>query len=485
MMGLHMLRVVRMTDSSPLEIQLTAEAWAALSSTSTDTPDIQPVPVQLTGSGGHLVSRFAVEPTAVAAVGVAMLAAAALHRQRGGSCHAVSVDRGHVAAAVRSERYFRRAGVAAGAGFAPLSRFWPSADGWVRTHANYPWHRAALLDTLGTSDDVAAVGAAMAGWQAEDIEQRVFAAGGIAAAVRTLDQWRAHPQGHALAGEPLIGHELAGPAHPRRSEGDLPASGIRVLDLTRVIAGPVCTRFLAALGAEVLRVDPPSHPDLASGEVADTLLGKRSAMLDLTARGSGSTLHRLLADADVVVCGYRPGALERFGLTADGLAERHPGLVVAYLDAWGHTGPWSGRRGFDSVVQAPTGIAHGESPAGADPGTLPCQLLDHATGYLAAAAVLDGLRQQVDHGGTIVRRLSLARTAMWLTSTGAPDAPSGPAPVHDPAAWLVELDSIAGPISAVTPPGRLDHRQLTWPSPVTGYGTDRPQWRSGVRTSGE
>ena len=474
-----------MADSSPLETRLTAEAWAALSSTSTDTPAIQPVPVQVMGTSGQLVSRFAVEPTAVAAVGVALLAAAALHRQRGGSCHAVSLDRGHVAAAVRSERYFRRAGVQAGAGFAPLSRFWPSADGWVRTHANYPWHRAALLDTLGTSDDVAAVGAAMAGLQAEDIEQRVFAAGGIAAAVRSLDQWRAHPQGQALAGEPLIGQEPAGPAHPRRrAEGDLPASGTRILDLTRVIAGPVCTRFLAALGAEVLRFDPPSHPDLAAGEVADPLLGKRSAMLDLTARGSGSILHRLLADADVVVCGYRPGALERFGLTPGGLAERHPGLVVLYLDAWGHTGPWSGRRGFDSVVQAPTGIAHGESPAGAGPGTLPCQLLDHATGYLAAAAVLDGLRQQGDHGSTIVRRLSLARTAMWLTSTGTADPPSVPAEVHDPAAWLVELDSMAGPITAVTPPGCLDHRQLRWSSPVSGYGTDRPMWRAGSLTSG-
>ena len=280
-----MLQPVLMADSLLLETQLTAQAWAALSSTSTDAPAIQPVPVRVTGSGGHLVSRFAVEPTAVAAVGVAMVAAAALHRQRGGSCRAVSLDRGHVAAAVRSERYFRRAGVGPGRGFAPLSRFWPSADGWVRTHANYPWHRPPCSGARwATSDHVVAVGAAMAGLQAEDIEQRVFAAGGVAAAVRSLDQWRAHPQGQAVAGEPLIGRELAGPAHPRRrAEGDLPAGGIRVLDLTRVIAGPVCTRFLAALGAEVLRLDPPSHPDLAAGAVADTLLGKRSAMLDLTA----------------------------------------------------------------------------------------------------------------------------------------------------------------------------------------------------------
>ena len=202
-----------------------------------------------------------------------------------------------------------------------------------------------------------------------------------------------------------------------------------------------------------------------------------------------STLHKLLTDADVVVCGYRPGGLQRFGLGADGLAERHPGLVmVRSSTAWGHTGPWAARRGFDSVVQAAPGIARGEGDRRADlsPGALPCQLLDHGTGYFAAAAVLDGLRQQGDHGATIVHRLSLARTAMWLTSTAAdgPCAQSGPAQVPDPPPWLVELDSDAGTIAAVTPPGRLDHRQLTWSSPVTGYGTDRPEWRAGAPTTG-
>lgn len=141
-----------------------------------------------------------------------------------------------------------------------------------------------------------------------------------------------------------------------------PAAGVRVLDLTRVIAGPVATRFLAALGAEVLRIDPPHRPDLPPGAVADSLLGKRSATLDLRSAKGFARLHRLLSRADVVVCGYRPGALRRYGLDADDLAERDPGLVVALLSAWGHHGPWAQRRGFDSVVQAPTGIAVGEAP---------------------------------------------------------------------------------------------------------------------------
>ena len=404
---------------SSIEDELVGQAWAALSADDAGAHPARPASVEVTGTGGVLPASLLVEEVAHATVAVALLAAAALSELRGVPVATVRLDRGHVADAVRSERYFRVDGQPAGASFAPLSRFWPAADGWVRTHANYPWHRAALLDTLGTLADEAAVASAIAGLSAADVEQRVFDAGGIAAAVRTLDAWRAHPQGQALAGEPLIAHRKIGDAAPNaRARADLPAAGVRVLDLTRVIAGPVCTRFLGALGADVLRIDPPRHPDLPAGAVADSLLGKRSAFLDLDRADGVGTLHSLLARADVVVCGYRPGALDRFGLDEPSLAARYPGIVVVYLDAWGHSGPWAGRRGFDSVVQAPTGIAMRESVTGPEPGALPCQLLDHGTGYLAAAAVLDGLHRQSTGGGTHVRRLSLARTAMWLTSLG-------------------------------------------------------------------
>jgi hypothetical protein len=399
------------------------------------------------------------------------------------------VDRGHVADAVRSERFFAVAGRPAGASFAPLSRFWPAADGWVRTHANYPWHQRALIECLGTTEEPEAVARAVAALPAEEVEQRVFASGGIAAAVRTLDAWRSHPQGRALASEPLIGHRVIDNAAPRRRPAsDGPMAGVKVLDLTRVIAGPVCTRFLGALGAVVLRLDPPHCPDMRSGSAADTLLGKRSAFLDLRAEEGRATLHHLLDEADVVVCGYRPGSLDRFGLDEESLVARHPGVVALYLDAWGHRGPWAGRRGFDSVVQGPTGIALGESADGSAPGALPCQLLDHGTGYLGAAAVLDGLRRQRAGGGSHVRRLSLARTALWLTSQGAspPGATSPGASSPDPAmdrsfapnrpTWLVELESAAGPVTVVAPPGTVGDRPLQWPSPLTGYGSDAPAW---------
>jgi hypothetical protein len=417
-----------------------------------------------------------VEDAAVACVGAALLAAAALARPRNAPEPDLAVDRAHVAAAVRSEALFRLGGRAAGVGFAPLSRFWRTAGGWVRTHANYPWHRAALLGVLGVPDDPGAVAAALAGRDARDVEEEVFAAGGVAAAVRSLDEWRRHPQGLALAAEPLVARRALGDAAPRRRGApDLPLAGVRVLDLTRVIAGPVCTRFLAALGADVLRIDPPRHPDMPPG-TADTLLGKRSAIVDLASPDGLDTLHGLLAGADVLVQGYRPGSLVRFGLGFELVAERHPGLVVVFLDAWGHGGPWSGRRGFDSIVQAASGIAMGDSPDGARPGALPCQLLDHGTGYLAAAAALDGLRRQAELGGTHGRWLSLARTAWWLV-TAPPPADPAPVPAEpEEPSWMVRLSSAQGPVTAVAPPGTIAGRALRWPARLTDYGSDPPRW---------
>ena len=319
----------------------------------------------------------------------------------------------------------------------------------------------------------------MAKLSGKEVEQSVFEAGGIATAVRTIDTWLDHPQGQALTAEPLIGHRMTQDGTPRhRTANGLPMAEVRVLDLTRVIAGPVCTRFLAALGARVLRIDPPDHPDMPAATVTDTLIGKRSSFVDLKSAEGSATLEHLLSSADVVVCGYRPGALDRFGLDEGSLAERHSGIVVVYLDAWGHRGPWAAQqRGFDSVVQAPTGIAVGESPADGEPGALPCQLLDHATGYLAAAAVLDGLRRQGVQGGTHVRRLSLARTALWLTSQGTRRKDvSAEHAKQDPSRWLTEVESADGPVTVVAPPGALGERALRWPTPLTGYAIDSPTW---------
>ncbi len=476
-----------MTPLSVAESGALDRAWAEL------TAEERPAPaapwIKVTGESGHLRSKLPVEAVALAAVGTALRAASALGQQRGAAAAEATLDRAQIAAAVLSERHFRVGGQPAGASFAPLSRFWATADGWIRTHGNYPWHRLALLSALSLPTTLAdtdadamveAVASAAAERQAADIEDRAFASGGVAAALRTSEGWQSHPQGRAVTGELLISHRVAGPAPPRpRDPAPLPMSGIRVLDLTRVIAGPVCTRYLGALGADVLRLDPPDRPDGAPGAAADTILGKRSAFLNLASPAARARLHHLLDGADVVVHGYRPGALDRFGLGAGDIAARHAGLVVVHLNAWGHDGPWSGRRGFDSIVQAACGIATVESPDGTAPGVLPCQLLDHGTGYLAAAAVLDGLRRQSVSGGTIIRSLSLARTAAWLART-QPEFGHGQQAGHSKSeGWTVELESPTGSISAVAPPGGLDGKPLRWPGPPGGYGTDTPGWAEG------
>jgi hypothetical protein len=443
-------------------------AWQRQYSEALAALGVPPVALRVDGVPGGLPSRLPVGDTAVACVAAALTAAARLHPD---GPAAIGLDAGHVAAAVRSEAHLRVDGRAFGTGFDPLSRFWRAAGGWVRTHANYAWHREALARALdvAAAADAEAIGAAIAARSAEQVETQVVDAGGVAAAVRTPEQWRAHAQGSV--DQPLIASDVTDGAAPRPSPvGNLPASGVRVLDLTRVIAGPVATRYLAALGADVLRIDPPHRPELPQAQY-DGLPGKRSALLDARTPDGLRRLHELLDGADVVVHGYRPGALAAFGLDPAALAERHPGLVAVSLSAWGR-GPWGGRRGFDSIVQAACGIAMVESPDGEQPGRLPCQLLDHGAGYLAAAAALEGLRRQREVGGTHWFELSLAATAGWLLAQPPPDAASPP----EAAARVTTLRSDHSRVTVVEPPGSLDGRALTWPPRLSTYGADAPSW---------
>ncbi len=416
------------------------------------------VPVDLTGDTG-LGGPLAVPELVTGAV-AAQLAAARLVT---GDPSPVRLDAGHVGVAVRSERYARLQGRPVGMGFAPLSRFWRTADGWLRLHGNYAHHRAAAASVLG-SDDGAAVATAAARWRAEELESAVVAAGGAAAAVRTPEAWAGSPQGRAVAGLPLLALSRVAESAPRRSA--LP--GLRVLDLTRVIAGPVATRVLASHGADVLRVDGPRLPDLREG-LLDTGSGKRHVVLDLAAARDRATVEELLAAADVVVQGYRPGALEAFGMDPAALAERHPHLVVVRLSAWGLRGPWAQRRGFDSLVQAATGIATVCGTA-QEPGALPVQALDHATGYLAAATVLAALVRQREEGGGWYGELSLAQTASWLLA--APRDASAPAPDPDAGRYLQTLDSADGPVQVVAPPG-----SPPWTTAAVLPPAAEPRWR--------
>jgi crotonobetainyl-CoA:carnitine CoA-transferase CaiB-like acyl-CoA transferase len=430
---------------------------------------------------GALEGRLPVRELARACVGTCALAAAELGARRAGLAEVpgVRVDDGAVATAFVSERHLLIEGRAPVA-FAPLSRFWRTAHGWVRTHANYPHHRERLLSALGLPEGrVSSVESALAERSALEVEETVYAAGGLAVALRTPEEWAAHEQGAAVAARPLVerGRLDAAPARVLAPIGDaertplLPAAGLRVLDLTRVIAGPVATRTLALLGADVLRVDPPQSPELPD-QHADTGFGKRSAILGLAT--DPSTFEELLGAADVVITGYRPGALDRFGLSAQALAERRPGVVVAQLSAWGAYGPWAGRRGFDSLVQVATGIAAAEgSPR--QPGALPAQALDHGTGYLLAAAVLRALTEQSYAGGSRFVRLSLARTAHWLVN-GVGQGAAGRTAYEGPGPWLAETDSTLGRLRYARSPLSFTGGPADWTRPPGPWGADAPRW---------
>jgi hypothetical protein len=417
-------------------------AWAALGGDPRELARLE-----VTGPRTTLASTFPVTDAATAAVGASLLAATL------GSGVRVVVDTRQLAVALRSERYVRRDGRPGGSPFDPLSAFHRTSDGWLRLHANYAWHREAALRVLGCAEGDAT--AAIAEREAVELETALHAAGGVGAAVRTEAQWR------AVAGPPppLVELRDLAPAAPR------PVRRLRVLDLTRVIAGPVATRALAVHGADVLRLDAPHLPEIPL-QAWDMLPGKRSALLDLD---DADKREELLAGADVVVAGYRPGALDRFGLAPEALAARHPGLTVVTLSAWGTDGVWGSRRGFDSLVQAACGIALDEGRPDA-PGALPAQVLDHATGYLAAAGALLAVERQRRDGGTPHVRLALAGTAAWLQ--GLPRAAPEDVPDVDPAPHLVEL----GRFTLAAPPGTVDGKALSWPGPPPAYGAAAPEW---------
>jgi hypothetical protein len=435
---------------------------------------------------GLLPAALPVAQLATTAVTASLLGSAALAAVRGdGVTPPTSVEARHVAVAFRSERYARVNGEPVGASFAPLSRFWRTSDGWIRTHANYAWHEQRLLSVLACADgsEPATVARTIEDWRATDLEQAIFDANGCAAAVREPDAWSEHEQGAAVAREPLLTVDRLGDAPPRtREPAAHSANGVRVLDLTRVIAGPVCTRTLAAHGADVLRVDSPSLPELDQ-QWTDSNPGKRSALVDFGTSDGRVNLDRLVADADVVVIGYRPGALARFGLAPDALAAAHPGVVVVTLSAWGETAPWAGRRGFDSLVQAASGIARIEAGDCDEPGVLPAQALDHATGYLAAAAALCALARQQREGGSWHARLSLAHTAAHLLNAPPlgpppnPEASSVNEADDDVSPYIVELERGGDVVSLVAPPGMLGGHALEWPGPPPAWGSDPPVWR--------
>lgn len=422
-----------------------------------------------------LASCFPVSDLATAAIGVAGLAAGDLLAE-GAPGLQVQVDR-HLAAAW-FKTSLRPLGWELPAVWDAITGDYRTRDGWLRLHANAPHHRERALAVLGCANSHDAVAQAMAGGSGEDLETAIVAAGGCAAKLRTQAEWQAHPQGQAVGAEPLIAQEwtVADIASNWRPDPQRPLQGIRVLDLTRILAGPIATRLLAGLGAEVLRIDPPDWDEPA--QAPEVTLGKRCARLDLRRPADRQRFEALLTSADILVHGYRADALERLGYGVAARRALNSGLIDISLCAYGWSGPWALRRGYDSLVQMSCGIAAAgrDWQGGEQPVPLPVQALDHATGYLMAAAALRGLALRQRERRAMTARLSLARTAALLTER--PGASGGPAyggpeegdysETQEPTAW--------GPALRLRAPLRIGEVELQWQRPATRLGSATADW---------
>jgi hypothetical protein len=447
----------------------TSSMWAGLSG-----PHDMCSRVQFAGRG-ELPSILAVEDFAAAAVAAAGLAVGELLAGAGGASIPVTVDR--KLASLWYGWSIQPLGWVLPSPWDPIAGDYETLDGWIRLHTNASHHRAAALAVLGVQAERDAVARAVAGWEASALQDAVVRAGGCAAAMHSLQQWRAHPQGIAVRAEPLVHFgRCPGQSNSQwRPDSSRPLRALRVLDLTRVLAGPVATRFLAGFGANVLRIDPPGWDEPAV--VPDVTVGKRCANLDLRNASERNVFERLLEGADVLVHGYRTDALEELGFGADRRRALCPGLVDVSLNAYGWSGPWRARRGFDSLVQMSSGIADAgmRELARTRPTPLPVQALDHATGYLMAAAVIRGLVERLATGCGYEARLSLARTAELLID-GPRGGAAGVAVQPDESDFQTEEQTDFGAVRRLRGPVTIGDVAMQWDRPAARLGSSAAAW---------
>jgi len=435
--------------------------------------------VEFLGDDPVLPIRYRVAAAGAAALGALGLAAARLS----GTPQRVSVNARHAAVSLRSALYLRINGEPPPAVWDPMSGFYPVGDGWVSIHCNFPNHRDAAMQVLGTEPDRAKAEEASRTWTGEALEDAIHAVGGCAGYVRSEEQWLQHPQAQAVAGQPLVEIVQIGDAPPYTPPARArPLLGVRVLDLTRVLAGPTCAKSLAAFGADVLKLSAAHLPDSGVVEL-DTGIGKRSARIDLRTQPQVERLRKLVARADVFSQSYRPGALARRGFSPEDLAALRPGIVCASLSAWGESGPWRARRGFDSIVQAVSGIAQANGDA-AKPKLLPVSAIDYVSGYLMAFGVCVALARRRRQGGSWLVRVALARVGKFIVDQGVlPESAWRGLPDELPQEELeplfAQMRAPAGRIRYLQPALELSETPAFWCRPPVKLGYHPPVWTSG------
>lgn len=434
----------------------------------------------LTGADPILPTDFKIGTAASAVIAATGLAATELWRLRTGREQSVAVDMRAAVAAFRSERYLRVDGHPPPDVRGAIFGFYRTGDGrWIQLHGAMPHHRDGIVRLLGCDGTREAAAAAVEKRKAEELEDALAAAGLPAAMVRSRAEWQAHAQGRAVAALPLFEIVKIGEAPPEPGgDGGRPLAGVRALDLTRVIAGPVCGRTLASYGADVMLVTGPQLAN-APALVMDTGLGKLSASLDLRRAGDAERLRQLIRGCDVFCQAYRPGALARQGFAPDDVARLRPGVVYVTLSAYGHTGPWQGRRGFETLIQSATGMAHEQGlGAGTDcPQHLPAQVVDHGTGYLAAFGAMIALARRAREGGSYLVRVSLAQTGRWVDALGRVEGRQTPElTLENVEDLLADADTAFGRLRHVVPAVRLSETPAFWSRPAAPLGTHAAAW---------
>jgi crotonobetainyl-CoA:carnitine CoA-transferase CaiB-like acyl-CoA transferase len=437
--------------------------------------------VSLTGRDPALPSSFHVGGIAQISIAAAALAAAELYRRRTGRIQRVTVDCRNAALEFRSERYCRVNGAEPHEEWDKIAGAYRCGDGgWVRLHTNFPHHRDGVLKLLNCTYERKTVGEALQGWTAEKFEDAAAAAGLVVAKARNFAEWDAHPHGQAVPALPLISIERIGDGPKLELQrGHRSLEGIRIMELTRVLAGPICGRALAAHGSESLRLISPRLPTIETADI-DTGRGKRAAHVDLATEQGLADFRALLSGCDVFVQSYRPGALARRGFGPAELAALRPGIVCVSLSAYGHAGPWAERRGFDSLVQTTTGLNFAEAEAAGEtnPRPLPCQAIDHASGYLMALGAIAALIRRSEQGGSWLVRVSLARTQWWFRQMGrvadgfACDDPK----LEDIGDRIETTASGYGSLAAVRHSAELSETPACWDRPSSPYGTHAARW---------
>jgi crotonobetainyl-CoA:carnitine CoA-transferase CaiB-like acyl-CoA transferase len=438
------------------------------------------------GADPVLPTPFGIGTAGAATIAASGLAAAQLWRERTGRRQQVTVDLRQAAASLRSGHYMKLADAKVSTARNTIMGVYPTRDGrWSYLHCNFPNHRAAALGVLGVAEDRDAVTRAVATWNAADLEEAIIAAKGAGGMARTHAEWAKHPQAAAVAGLPLMEIMRIGESPPEPlPPGDRPLSGVRVLDLTRVLAGPTCARTLAEHGADVLKITAAHLPNLGYQEW-DTGHGKLSAELDLRTPGNVEILRGLVRKADVFSQGYRPGTLGGRGLSPEELAALRPGLVYVSLSAFGHAGPWAARRGFDTVVQTVSGITirQAECFPGKTPGPqfYPVSAIDYCTGYLMAFGAMVALTRRAREGGSYMVRISLAQVGKWIVDLGEVPA----AALKDVAAefaadeverWSTVSKTPSGELRHLKPAVQLSETPAYWARPSVPLGYHPAAW---------